>query len=60
MIILETAVERVEVCVQRGAGQGTTTLNGHSIQGRSNAAMRRDERALQFVAFSPIGGVVKQ
>ena len=54
VIILETAVGRVEVCVHRGAGLGTTTLNGHSIQGRSNNAMCREGRTLPLVAYLPI------
>ena len=52
---LETAVGRVEGCVHRGAGLGATTLNGYSIQGRSNNAMRCEGRAIQRVAYSPNG-----
>ncbi len=41
-----TAVGRVEVCVHRGAGLGATSLNGHSIQGRSNNALCRKGRTI--------------
>ncbi|MHB1677097.1 MAG: hypothetical protein ACYCSS_06120 [Sulfuriferula sp.] len=54
-IILETAVGRVEVYVHHGAGLGATTLNGYSIQRRSNNAMRDEGRAIPLVAYSPNG-----
>src|SRR5512147_3257122 len=53
-IILETVVERSVVCVHRGVGQGATTRTGHSIPRRSNAAMRREGRAIRFVATHPL------
>ena len=43
------------MCVDHGAGQGATTRNGHSIPRRSNAAMRREERAIRFVATHTLG-----
>src|SRR5512137_2493013 len=52
---LETVVERSVVCVHRGVGQGATTRNGRSIPRRSNTAMRREGRAIHFVATHPMG-----
>jgi hypothetical protein len=51
---LETSVGRGGARVHRGAGQGATTRNGCSIPRRSNAAMRREGRAIRPVARSPI------
>jgi hypothetical protein len=52
-ITLETAVGHIEVYAHQGAGQGATSLNGYSIQVRSNAAMCREGRAIQRVAQPP-------
>jgi hypothetical protein len=52
---LETAVGRGGVRGCGGVGQGATTRNGHSIPRRSNAALRRQSRAIYPVADSPSG-----
>lgn len=49
-IILETAVEQVEVCDFCGEGQGVTTRNGYSIPRSYNTAILCKNHAIRPVA----------
>ncbi len=49
-MILESSVERVEVCVCNGVDQGVTTRNSPAIPRSYNAEIHRYKRAIRRVA----------
>ena len=55
LFILKTSVGRARVCGFGVVWQGATTRNGRSIPRRSNAAGRRQKRAIGRVAAHPMG-----